>query len=86
MCIIAENRQTMLFSATQSETTEALIKSAMKGDVHSINTNEDNERATVEGLKQGYIPFIHIMLYLVVRLEQRSGNLPMTKTVTLKGL
>lgn len=51
--LFSENRQTMLFSATQSETTDALIKSAMKDDVQSINTNEDNDRATVEGLKQG---------------------------------
>ncbi|CAH2085452.1 unnamed protein product [Euphydryas editha] len=52
---LPKNRQTMLFSATQSETTDALIKSAMKEDVQSINTNEDNDRATVEGLKQGYV-------------------------------
>lgn len=45
----------MLFSATQSETTEALIKSAMKEEIQIINTNEDNDRATVEGLKQGYV-------------------------------
>ncbi|XP_052739904.1 probable ATP-dependent RNA helicase pitchoune isoform X2 [Bicyclus anynana] len=52
---LPKNRQTMLFSATQSETTEALIRSAMKESVQSINTNEDNDRATVEGLKQGYV-------------------------------
>ncbi|CAG4945199.1 unnamed protein product [Colias eurytheme] len=52
---LPKNRQTMLFSATHSETTEALIKSAMKDDFHTINTNEDNDRATVEGLKQGYV-------------------------------
>lgn len=43
----------MLFSATQSERTDALIKSAMKEKVHNINTDEDNLMATVEGLKQG---------------------------------
>ncbi|XP_072950060.1 probable ATP-dependent RNA helicase pitchoune isoform X2 [Epargyreus clarus] len=52
---LSKNRQTMLFSATQSETTDALIKSAMKENVTSINMNEDNDRATVEGLKQGYV-------------------------------
>ncbi|XP_013192412.1 probable ATP-dependent RNA helicase pitchoune [Amyelois transitella] len=52
---LPKNRQTMLFSATQSETTEALIKSAMKEDVVIINTNEDNLKATVDGLKQGYV-------------------------------
>lgn len=45
----------MLFSATVSERTEALIKSAMKEKVHNINTDEDNLIATVEGLKQGYV-------------------------------
>ncbi|XP_026731880.1 probable ATP-dependent RNA helicase pitchoune [Trichoplusia ni] len=51
---LPKERQTMLFSATQSERTEALIKSAMKEKVHNINTDEDNLMATVEGLKQGY--------------------------------
>ncbi|PZC75253.1 hypothetical protein B5X24_HaOG206515 [Helicoverpa armigera] len=51
---LPKHRQTMLFSATQSERTDALIKSAMKEKVHNINTDEDNLRATVEGLKQGY--------------------------------
>ncbi|CAH0723689.1 unnamed protein product, partial [Brenthis ino] len=52
---LPKKRQTMLFSATQSETTDALIKSAMREEVQAINTNEDNDRATVEGLKQGYV-------------------------------
>lgn len=51
--LLLEQRQTMLFSATHAETTEELIKSAMRDDLHLINTNEDNDRATVEGLKQG---------------------------------
>ncbi|CAB3235768.1 unnamed protein product [Arctia plantaginis] len=51
---LPKDRQTMLFSATLSERTEALIKSAMKEKVHNINTDEDNLIATVEGLKQGY--------------------------------
>ncbi|XP_052748673.1 probable ATP-dependent RNA helicase pitchoune [Galleria mellonella] len=52
---LPKDRQTMLFSATHSETTEALIKSAMKDDVETINTDEDNLKATVDGLKQGYV-------------------------------
>lgn len=51
---LPKDRQTMLFSATQSEITEALITSAMKEKVYKINTDEDNLIATVEGLKQGY--------------------------------
>lgn len=43
----------MLFSATISERTEALIKSAMKENYRTINTSEDNLKATVDGLKQG---------------------------------
>ncbi|XP_049871295.1 probable ATP-dependent RNA helicase pitchoune isoform X2 [Pectinophora gossypiella] len=52
---LPKNRQTMLFSATQSERTDALVKSAMKDNIQSINTDEDDLRATVEGLKQGYV-------------------------------
>ncbi|CAG9579741.1 unnamed protein product [Danaus chrysippus] len=52
---LPKNRQTMLFSATQSAATDNLIKTAMSDDVHLINTNEDDDRATVEGLKQGYV-------------------------------
>lgn len=43
----------MLFSATQSERTDALVKSAMRESSQNINTDEDNLRATVDGLKQG---------------------------------
>ncbi|KAJ2938993.1 hypothetical protein O0L34_g18971 [Tuta absoluta] len=52
---LPKNRQTMLFSATQSEKTDALIKLAMKEDIQSINTDQDDLKATVEGLKQGYV-------------------------------
>ncbi|KAL0881740.1 hypothetical protein ABMA27_001533 [Loxostege sticticalis] len=52
---LPKNRQTMLFSATLSERTEALIKSAMKDNFREINTSEDNTKATVDGLKQGYM-------------------------------
>ncbi|CAH0399193.1 unnamed protein product [Chilo suppressalis] len=52
---LPKERQTLLFSATVSDRTDALIRSAMKNDVVSINTSEDNMKATVEGLKQGYV-------------------------------
>ncbi|KAL4707278.1 hypothetical protein ACJJTC_019816 [Scirpophaga incertulas] len=52
--LLPKERQTLLFSATTSERTDALVKSAMKNDVTSINTSEDNVTATVEGLNQGY--------------------------------
>ncbi|KAG6441247.1 hypothetical protein O3G_MSEX001753 [Manduca sexta] len=51
---LPKERQTMLFSATLSERTEALISSAMKENLYNINTDQDDLRATVEGLKQGY--------------------------------
>ncbi|CAH2040605.1 unnamed protein product, partial [Iphiclides podalirius] len=51
---LPKDRQTMLFSATHTETTDALIK-YMRNDLLSINTNEGNEKATVDGLKQGYV-------------------------------
>ncbi|XP_059058476.1 probable ATP-dependent RNA helicase pitchoune isoform X2 [Achroia grisella] len=52
---LPKGRQTMLFSATHSETTDALVETAMKEDVQTINTDEDNLKATVDGLKQGYV-------------------------------
>ncbi|CAK1544091.1 unnamed protein product [Leptosia nina] len=72
---LPKNRQTMLFSATHSETTEALIKSAMKDDFHTINTNEDNDRATVEGLKQGYaICDTEYRLFWLHKLLKKTQN------------
>lgn len=53
----------MLFSATRSDATKALIRSAMKENVQSISLTQDDDRATVEGLKQGYaISFSRIVL------------------------
>lgn len=52
---LPKDRQTMLFSATLSERTDALVESAMKKDkIQHINTDQDDLCATVEGLKQGY--------------------------------
>ncbi|CAF4901246.1 unnamed protein product [Pieris macdunnoughi] len=72
---LPKNRQTMLFSATLSDTTEALIKSAMREDYYSINTDEDNDRATVEGLKQGYaICETEYRLYWLHKLLKKTLN------------
>ncbi|XP_041988931.1 probable ATP-dependent RNA helicase pitchoune [Aricia agestis] len=72
---LPKERQTMLFSATRSEATEALIKSAMKDDLHSISTTEDNDRATVEGLKQGYVICeTEYRLYWLHKLLKKTQN------------
>ncbi|XP_073952321.1 probable ATP-dependent RNA helicase pitchoune [Choristoneura fumiferana] len=72
---LPKKRQTMLFSATEADTTQALIKSAMKEDVQSINTSEDNLRATVKGLKQGYaICETEYRLWWLHKLLKKTAN------------
>ncbi|KAG8185234.1 hypothetical protein JTE90_002763 [Oedothorax gibbosus] len=52
---LPKTRQTLLFSATLSKKTENLIKSAMKNKPLYVGVEENEEEATVEGLKQGYV-------------------------------
>lgn len=51
----SERRQTMLFSATQTEKTEALSKLALKKEPIYVGVDDHKEEATVDGLEQGYI-------------------------------
>ncbi|KAF7274676.1 hypothetical protein GWI33_012657 [Rhynchophorus ferrugineus] len=53
--ILPKKRQTMLFSATQSEKTEALTKLALKKEPIYVGVDDTKEEATVSGLEQGYI-------------------------------
>lgn len=50
-----ERRQTMLFSATQTERIDALSKLALKKEPIYVGVHDNQETATVEGLEQGYI-------------------------------
>ncbi|KAG5670683.1 hypothetical protein PVAND_000931 [Polypedilum vanderplanki] len=53
--LLPKRRQTMLFSATQTEKTEALSKLALKKEPIYVGVDDHKEEATVEGLEQGYI-------------------------------
>ncbi|KAJ3281103.1 ATP-dependent RNA helicase [Borealophlyctis nickersoniae] len=50
-----EQRQTMLFSATQTTKVEDLARVSMKKAPLYINVDEHKEKATAEGLEQGYV-------------------------------
>ncbi|VEU24108.1 DEKNAAC105328 [Brettanomyces naardenensis] len=50
-----ENRQTMLFSATQTTKVEDLARASLKKAPVYINVHEDKDVATVAGLEQGYV-------------------------------
>lgn len=53
--LLPKRRQTMLFSATQTEKTEALSKLALKKEPIYVGVDDHKEEATVDGLEQGYI-------------------------------
>ena len=45
----------MLFSATQTKKTEALMMLALKKEPFYVGVDDEKEKATVEGLEQGYV-------------------------------
>ncbi|ALC47404.1 pit [Drosophila busckii] len=53
--LLPKRRQTMLFSATQTERIDALSKLALKKEPIYVGVHDNEENATVEGLEQGYI-------------------------------
>ncbi|XP_017779096.1 PREDICTED: probable ATP-dependent RNA helicase pitchoune [Nicrophorus vespilloides] len=53
--LLPKRRQTMLFSATQSEKTEMLTSLALKKEPVYVGVDDNKEMATVSGLEQGYI-------------------------------
>ncbi|KAG5461664.1 MAG: P-loop containing nucleoside triphosphate hydrolase protein [Olpidium bornovanus] len=53
--IIPSDRQTMLFSATQTTKVEDLARISLKKGPLYINVHEHKEVATAEGLEQGYV-------------------------------
>ncbi|XP_064553319.1 probable ATP-dependent RNA helicase pitchoune isoform X2 [Drosophila montana] len=53
--LLPKRRQTMLFSATQTERIDALSKLALKKEPIYVGVHDNEETATVEGLEQGYI-------------------------------
>ncbi|ESO07707.1 hypothetical protein HELRODRAFT_170245 [Helobdella robusta] len=53
--ILPKNRQTMMFSATQTKNIEDLSKISLKKEPMYVGVDDQKVAATVEGLKQGYI-------------------------------
>lgn len=53
--LLPQRRQTMMFSATSTEKTEALLKLALKKEPIYVGVDDAKESATVEGLEQGYV-------------------------------
>ncbi|KAJ3078888.1 ATP-dependent RNA helicase [Rhizoclosmatium hyalinum] len=53
--ILPSERQTMLFSATQTTKVSDLARVSLKKAPLYINVDEHKEKATVEGLEQGYV-------------------------------
>lgn len=53
--ILPQKRQTMLFSATLSQKTNELINVALKSEPLFVGVEQTEEKATVDGLQQGYV-------------------------------
>ncbi|EDV94409.1 probable ATP-dependent RNA helicase pitchoune isoform X2 [Drosophila grimshawi] len=53
--LLPKRRQTMLFSATQTDRIDALSKLALKKEPIYVGVHDSQETATVDGLEQGYI-------------------------------
>ncbi|TPX34004.1 hypothetical protein SmJEL517_g03243 [Synchytrium microbalum] len=53
--LLPTERQTMLFSATQTTKVDDLARVSLKKAPLYINVDENKEKATVEGLEQGYV-------------------------------
>jgi len=53
--ILPKERQTLLFSATNTSNVEELAKLSLRKEPKEIHVNKNSKQATVEGLEQGYV-------------------------------
>eukprot|EP01090_Pellita_catalonica_P021851 TRINITY_DN8290_c0_g1_i1.p1 TRINITY_DN8290_c0_g1~~TRINITY_DN8290_c0_g1_i1.p1 ORF type:complete len:537 (-),score=83.39 TRINITY_DN8290_c0_g1_i1:376-1812(-) len=53
--LLPEDRQTLLFSATQTTNVDKLAKVSLRPNAMYFGADDDQEHSTVEGLEQGYI-------------------------------
>jgi len=66
IALIPVERQTILFSATQTTKVEELARVSLKNTPLYINVDEHKEAATADGLEQGYV---------ICKSEERFGLL-----------
>ncbi|EGG15470.1 putative RNA helicase [Cavenderia fasciculata] len=53
--LLPKERQTMLFSATQSNKVDAIARVSFRSDPVYVGVDDDRQVSTVEGLEQGYV-------------------------------
>jgi ATP-dependent RNA helicase DDX18/HAS1 len=53
--LLPKQRQTILFSATQTRKVEDLARLSIQGTPVYVGVHDDSAAATVEGLQQGYV-------------------------------
>jgi len=53
--LLPSNRQTMLFSATQTKNVQDVARVAFRGSPVSVLVHEKSQASTAEGLDQGYV-------------------------------
>lgn len=63
---LPKDRQTMLFSATQTDTIQDLAKLSMKSKPVYVGVHDNRDYATVEGLEQGYVVCPSDMRFLLL--------------------
>ncbi|OAA57953.1 dead box ATP-dependent RNA helicase [Niveomyces insectorum RCEF 264] len=76
VAILPKQRQTMLFSATQTQKIEDLAKVALRANPLYLNVDEAQQFSTVDGLEQGYVvcPSQNRFLLLWSFLKKMAGK------------
>ncbi|CAK7198436.1 ATP-dependent RNA helicase [Sporothrix eucalyptigena] len=74
--ILPKERQTMLFSATQTQKIEDLAKVSLRANPLYLNVDEEQQFSTVDGLEQGYVvcPSQNRFLLLWSFLKKMAGK------------